>query len=73
MTVSALFFALPTLGRLMQLVFSFSCLPSQSLAQSDGETKRAQLEQLQRDIKRINQEISEASDKRNTLTIYNCA
>lgn len=65
--VSALFFALPTLGRLILLVFSFSCLPSQTLAQSDEETRRVQLEQLERDIKRINQEISEASDQRNTL------
>ncbi|RLA51602.1 MAG: hypothetical protein DRQ98_11290 [Gammaproteobacteria bacterium] len=38
-----------------------------SLAQSDTEKTRAQLQQLQSDIKRINREISSASAHKNTL------
>ena len=42
-------------------------LPVLCLAQSDEEKTRDQLQQLEREIKRINWEISSASTKRNTL------
>ena len=41
--------------------------PGPTLAQSDEEKARRQLEQLQADIKRINREISSARSRRNTL------
>jgi len=40
---------------------------STGLAQSDEEQARVQLQQLQRDIKRINREISDASARKNNL------
>jgi len=46
------------------MLAGFSCI---SLAQSDTEKTRAQLQQLQSDIKRINREISSASAHKNTL------
>ena len=42
-------------------------LPGLGLAQSDEEKTRNQLQQLEREIKRINWEISSASNKRSTL------
>ena len=42
-------------------------LPLISLAQSDEEKARVQLQQLQRDIARIKREISSASSRKNTL------
>ncbi len=48
-------------------VMLLSSLSITGLAQSDEEKTRVQLQQLQRDIKRINREISSASARRNTL------
>jgi murein hydrolase activator len=44
-----------------------ACLPLPAAAQSEEEKTRAQLQQLQRDIKRINSEISSASKRKNNL------
>jgi murein hydrolase activator len=43
------------------------CLPLPGASQSEEEKTRAQLQQLQRDIKRISSEISSASKRKNTL------
>jgi septal ring factor EnvC (AmiA/AmiB activator) len=43
------------------------CMPASSQANSDEQQTRAKLEQLQRDIKRINREISTESTRKNTL------
>jgi septal ring factor EnvC (AmiA/AmiB activator) len=48
-------------------VMLLSSLSITGLAQSDEEKTRVQLQQLQRDITRINREISSASARRNTL------
>ena len=44
-----------------------ACLPLPAAAQSDEEKARRQLQELQRDIKRINKEIASASARRNSL------
>lgn len=49
------------------MVAALACLPLPALGQSDEELARSQLKELQRDIKRINQEISAASSRKNTL------
>ena len=48
-------------------VVLLASLSMAGLAQSDEEKTRVQLQQLQRDIKRINREISSASARRSTL------
>ena len=59
--------ALPALWRLLLLLFFLTGLSAQGLAQSDEDETREQLQQLERDIKRITREISDASSQRNTL------
>ena len=48
-------------------VFLLLCLPGQGLAQSDEEKTREQLRQLEKEIKRINWEISNANTRRGKL------
>ena len=51
----------------MVLALLLACLPLAVLAQSDEEKARSQLRELQRDIQRINREISSASARRDQL------
>ena len=53
--------------RQLLLTLLLLILPGLGLAQSDEEKTRDQLQQLEREIKRINWEISSASDKRSKL------
>lgn len=56
------------LARLLLLLIPLLAVwPSSGLGQSDEEKARGQLQQLQRDIKRINNEISSAGSRKNTL------
>ena len=51
----------------MVAVVLLTSLPLPATAQSDEEKARSQLQELQRDIKRINREIASASARRNSL------
>jgi septal ring factor EnvC (AmiA/AmiB activator) len=51
----------------MVAVVVLTSLPPPATAQSDEEKARSQLQELQRDIKRINREIASASARRNSL------
>lgn len=46
---------------------ALACLPLSAFGQSDEELTRSQIKELQRDITRINQEISADSSRKNTL------
>jgi septal ring factor EnvC (AmiA/AmiB activator) len=57
----------PAIWQLLAAALVLAGLSGISLAQSDEEKTRVQLQQLQSDIKRINREISGASARKNTL------
>ncbi|RLA59735.1 MAG: peptidase M23 [Gammaproteobacteria bacterium] len=57
----------PAVWQLLAATLVLAGLSGFSLAQSDEENARVQLQQLQSDIKRINREISSASARKNTL------
>ena len=57
----------PAVWRLLVTALVLAMLPGISQAQSDEEKTRSQLQQLERDIKRINREISTAGTRKSKL------